>query len=323
MMAPYLLRLVCLSFAVFFAVHFAAGLLVIVTGRPLVRAARGLRPSVAARLLLAVRLLPAGLGVLVVAGICVPSYLWLEPELSREEIGVSCLAAAILGAVLWALAGVRGLSGVIRASRHSRACMHLGRPAGLAGFRLPIRVLDTQAPLFALVGVFRSGVVVSDAVVQQLTPPQLAAALRHEEAHLDARDNLKRLVLLLTPGLLPGFHGFQGLECDWARLIEWSADDQAVAGDNRRSLSLAAALVRMARLGGSPATPLTAAFMSNCGEVSARVDRLLNPAPVAPLPNVSPAMTLAAVTVVAGLVVGMLHPATLSYAHRIFENVIH
>jgi len=323
MMAPYLLRLACLSLAVFFAIHFAVGLLVMLTAGPTVRIARRLRPSAAARLLLAVRMLPAAVGVLVVGGICIPSYLWLEPELSREEVGASCLAAAILGVSVWVLSGVRGLNGVMRASRHSRACMQLGRPAGLAGFHLPIRVLDTKAPLFALVGVFRSAVVLSDAVVKRLTPEQLDAALRHEVAHLHARDNLKRLLLLLTPGLLPGFHGFQEIERGWARFIEWSADDEAVAGDNQRSLSLAAALVLMARLGGSAAAPLTANFMSDCGGVSARVDRLLGPAPLAPLPGVRPAMVAAAVAVLAAMVVGMLHPSTLSYAHRIIEEVIH
>jgi len=217
------------------------------------------------------------------------------------------------------------LRAVMRASRHTNDCIRLGRASGLGGCRLPIWVLASQAPVFALVGVFRSGVVVSDAVVNRLTPEQLGAALRHEEAHLNARDNLKRLVLLLAPGLLPGFHGFQDIERGWARFIEWAADDEAVAGDNQRSLSLAAALVHMARLGGGgiATVPLTASFMSECGHVSERVGRLLNPAPVAPRAAVRPAMVAAAVATVAGVVVGMLHPTTLSYAHRIIEEVIH
>jgi len=323
MMAPYLLRLLCLSLAVFFAIHLAVGVLVMLAARPMVRAARRLRPGAAARMLLAMRLLPAALGILVVVGICVPSYLWLEPEFSREEIGAGCLAAAVLGGLLWIHSAVRGVRGLMRAARHSGECMRLGRPAGLAGCAVPVWVLDTQAPVFALVGVFRSGVVVSDAVVSRLTTAQLGAALRHEEAHLRARDNLKRLVLLLTPGLLPGLHGFQELERGWARFIEWSADDEAVAGDNQRSLSLAAALVRMARLGGSTPAPLTATFVSDCGEVSVRVDRLLSPASTAPLPDVRPAMVAAGVAVGVGVMACMLHPATLAYAHRIIEEVIH
>jgi Zn-dependent protease with chaperone function len=322
MMAPYLLRLLCLSLAVFFVIHLIAGLLVVLTAGRMVRIARRLRPGLAARLLLMLRLLPAALGVLVVAGICIPSYLWLEPQLNGEEIGPSCLAAAILGASLWIVSASRGLRGAMRASRHTRDCMRLGRPAGLTGSRLPIRVLDTQTPLFALVGVFRSGVVVSDVVVKGLTTAQLAVALRHEEAHQNARDNLKRLVLLLTPGLLPGFQGFQELERVWARFIEWSADDEAVAGDNQRSLSLAAALVRTARLGGSAVSPLTASFMSDCGDVSARVDRLLSPARAVPLPDGRPVMVAAVAALVGGLITCM-HPATLAYAYRIIEEVIH
>ena len=176
MMAPYLLRLLCLSLAVFFAIHFSLGLLVSLAGGRLARAARHMRPSSAVRLLLAMRMMPAALGILVVAGICVPSYLWLEPEFSKEEIGFTCLAAAILGGLLWILSVARAMRGTLRAMRHTRACRNLGRPSGLMGWRVPVWVLETQTPLFALVGVFRSGVILSDAVVKGLTPAQLGAA---------------------------------------------------------------------------------------------------------------------------------------------------
>ena len=324
MMAPYLLRLVCLSLAVFFAIHLAAGLLVTLAARVLVGAGRRMNPRRAAGMLLAVRLLPVALGVFVVAGICIPSYLWLEPEFSREEIGMTCLAAAMMGAIQWVLSAARGVRGMTRAARHTRDCMRLGRQAAMKGSRVPVWVLDTEAPVFALVGVFRSGVVLSGAVMRRLTPSQLGAALRHEEAHLRARDNLKRLVLLLTPDLLPGVHGFQEIERGWARFIEWAADDEAVDGDNQRSLSLAAALVRMARLGGSAAVPLSAAFMSNCGEVEARVDRLLGPVPAAAAPGGRrSAMAAGGVALTIALVACLAHPSTLAYAYRIIEEVIH
>ena len=116
-----------------------------------------------------------------------------------------------------------------------------------------------------------------------LPAEQLAAALRHEEAHRVSRDNLKRLLLLLTPGLLPGLHGFHAIERGWARFTEWAADDEAVAGDAHLSLYLAAALVRIARMGGAPApSPLATSFLGDSRELSARVDRLLSPAPAAP-----------------------------------------
>jgi len=79
----------------------------------------------------------------------------------------------------------------------------------------------------------------------------------------------------------------------------------------------------MARLGGTPATPLTASFLSDCGEVSARVDRLLNPVALAPLPGMRPASIAVAAAMAAGLGGCMLHPSTLAYAYRILEEVIH
>jgi len=93
MMASYLVRLFCLCLAVFFLIHSVAGLAVALSVPRAIRAARRMRPRGAERFLLMLRLLPAALALLVVAGVCVPSYLWLEPEISAEEVGAGCLTA--------------------------------------------------------------------------------------------------------------------------------------------------------------------------------------------------------------------------------------
>ena len=80
MIAPYLPRLLCLCLAAFFVIHFLVGLAVAVSGPAAVRAARRMRPRSAARFLLVLRLLPALLALFLVAGLCIPSYLWLEPD---------------------------------------------------------------------------------------------------------------------------------------------------------------------------------------------------------------------------------------------------
>src|SRR5207245_1096054 len=95
---------------------------------------------------------------------------------------------------------------------------------------------------------------------------------------------LKHLAMLLAPEALPFFRGFGALERGWARFTEWAADDRAVAGDSRRSLSLAAALVRVTRIGGiTHPTPLVAPIvsplMADSNDLSKRVERLLRPAP--------------------------------------------
>ncbi len=324
MMAPYLLRLLCLCLAAFFAIHAGAGVMVAAAGAAAVRAARRMRPRSAGRFLLALRLFPAALALFVVAGLCVPSYLWLEPETSAEEVGAGCLTAAILAAALWTISTARGVRAAARSARHARECERLSRLSALPGFCLPVRILDSPAPVLALMGIFRSRVVISKPVMHALSEGQLAAALRHEEAHRGSRDNLKRLLLLLAPGLLPGFHGFDAIERGWARFTEWAADDEAVAGDAHMSLSLAAALVCMARLGGNPPpSPLTASFLGDSSEISARVDRLLSPAPAAPVRRRTSMAAAAAVALAAGCAATMLHPATLASAHRILEQMIH
>jgi Zn-dependent protease with chaperone function len=322
MMAPYLLRLLCLCLAAFFVIHFVVGMVVATGGPAAVRFARRMRPRLAGRFLLALRLLPAALALFVVAGLCVPSYLWLEPETGAEAVGAGCLAAAVLAAAVWTLSTARGLRAAARSARHVRGCERLSRLSSLPGSLLPVWILDAPAPVLALVGVFGSRVVVSSPVKSALSADQLAAALRHEEAHRVSHDNLKRLVLLLAPGLLPGFHGFDAVERGWARFTEWAADDDAVAGDARLSLCLAAALVRIARMGATPAAPLTTSFLGDSREISARVGRLLGPPPAAPMQRRNSAAMAAGLVLAAGCSACMLHPATLASAHRLLEQLI-
>ena len=323
MMAPYLLRLLCLCLAAFFVIHSVVGLLVALTGPAAVRTAQRMRPRSAGRFLLALRLLPAALALFVVAGLCVPSYLWLEPEINAEEVGAACLAAAVLAAALWTISTTRGIRAAVRSARHARDCARLGRLSTLPGSPMPVCILDTPEPVLALVGVFPSRLILSRPLMRVLSAGQLAAALCHEEAHRVSRDNLKRLLLLLAPSLLPGLHGFGAIERGWARFTEWAADDDAVMGDAHRSLSLAAALVRVARMGGSsPVSPLTAAFLGDSREISARVDRLLSPALPEPA-HPRKYLTAAAIALTTVSAATMLHPATLESTHRLIEQLIH
>src|ERR1700687_3434281 len=96
----YLGRLLCLSLAGFFLLHFVIGLGVSWLAPAVLSLAKRIRPRAAAGLLLAVRLFPAAVAALTVALICVPSYLWLEPKTAAEQVGPVCLAAALLGMAL-------------------------------------------------------------------------------------------------------------------------------------------------------------------------------------------------------------------------------
>jgi Zn-dependent protease with chaperone function len=155
-----------------------------------------------------------------------------------------------------------------------------------------------------------------------LSPRELAAALRHERAHQISRDNLKRLFLLLTPGILPFFRGYEALERGWSKFTEWAADDTAVAGSSRRSLALAAALVRIARMGASPQpTPLMTSLLGGAQDLSARVDRLLHSTPQ-PERKAPVLIGSASLLLSCSLVAVVLQPSTFHSVHRILEHLI-
>jgi hypothetical protein len=327
---PYLLRLICLSLAAFFLVHLALGLLVTrCASRAIGRASR-LDARAAARFLLILRVLPGAAATLVVTGICVPSYLWLEPESAVEQVGLACLTAAVLGLTILTISMARGLRASRRSHRYIRHCQRVGRRTNLPGEPAPVWVLQSSVerrvehgvPLLALTGLVRPRLVISQSVLSALSDAQLAAALRHEHAHRVSHDNLKRLAMLLSPGLLPLIRGFDELECAWARFTEFAADDRAVAGDGHRSLFLAAALVRVARLGAAaPAPPLATSLLAGGQDLSARVHRLLHPAPARPQQDSRLPVT-GAVLALAVLLAAMLQPAALHGVHQLLEHLI-
>ena len=302
MIGAYGVRLACLCLASYFAVQLAVGLLLRSLAPLLVQMIHDVTPRLAARILLILRFTPAVSGLFVVAALCIPSYISFEPGGTGEEIGFVCLAVAFLGLAVWLVAVASGTRQLLRSRRR-------------------IREFGTLAsPVVAIVGIVRTRLLVSPAVVDALDREQLDAALRHERAHGAAHDNLKRLLFAFTPGLLPGWNGFEAVERQWARFSEWAADDEAVKGDVERAVALASALVCVARLG-TVSLPLASSMLDNC-DLAERVDRLLAPKPVLRHEmgaEVVEMMAVLAVALAAGIV---LRPGTLETAHRLLEHLL-
>ena len=324
MIFPYLARLGCLCMAVFFLVHAALGLAVSALAPWAAGFARRLAPVHGARLLFALRLFPVSFALLVVAGVCTPSYLWLEPKGAPETTGLACLAAALAGLAVWGRSFSRAARALARSRRYLLECRERSRETRLPGERAAAWIVDGP-PCVLLAGVLRPRLVISRGVLAALSADQLSAAIRHERAHAMARDNWKRLALVLAPGILPFAPGFQTIERAWAKLSEWAADDRAAAGKPRRSLALAAALVRVARLGSAPAPPaLAASLMADGADLSERVHRLLHPVrPTARARDREPILAASAGLLVTGALAAVLaHPATLQSAHEFLELLI-
>jgi hypothetical protein len=117
---------------------------------------------------------------------------------------------------------------------------------------------------------------------------------------------------------------------------EWAADDQATEGNRRRALSLASALVRVARLNApqpsspmalllaSPNAPLLAtSLLADAAGLGARVDRLLRATPHRQEVRSSPILkATAGLTLAAGMAGLMMQPAMLHSVHELLEDLI-
>jgi hypothetical protein len=324
MILPYLVRLAILSLACFFLVHVALAMGMNLLAPRVLAMAKRSKPSSAADLLLAARLIPSAAALFVVVGICVPSYLWLEPEATVEQVGLGCIAAALLSGLSWGISARRGLRAMALSIRYVRYCRQLGQETELAPQNTRVSVFEDAAGLFALAGILHPRLVISREVLQNLSAGELEAGLRHERAHGTSHDNLKRLLLLLAPDILPFsmWGRLESLERGWAQFTEWAADDQAVDGDSRRAVSLAGALVRVARMGApAEASPLMTSLVA--GDLEARVNRLLGAAPDVENFGQSRPKVLAAILLAAAcLVAAITAPATLQTAHQLLEHLI-
>jgi len=325
MTLPYLPRLLCISLATFFLVHLALGMIVSPMARPAIRLGERIRPHLAARWLLVLRLLPAAGATFIVVVVCLPSYLWLEPDAPNERVGFGCLAVALLGVAMWGISIARGLRAAVASQRFVRRCQRAGRPACMPGKPTDAWIVDGAAPLLALGGIVRPRLILSRGVVRALSAEQLAAALRHERAHWTSRDNLKRLCILLTPGILPFADSSRTLERGWRKFTEWAADDCAVAGSARRSFALAAALVRVARMtADAPPSGLAFQLLGDTDQLSVRIDRLLRAAPGQRPTGPPRIVALSAIVTIAGgsLAVAILQPAALYSVHVALEHLV-
>lgn len=227
---------------------------------------------------------------------------------------------------LWTPSLSRVIGAVRGTNRFLSDCERDGRRIAVPGEESPALLLFDKAPVLAVAGVFRPRLLISRRVLSELSCEQREAALRHEHAHRTSGDNLKRLLMMLAPDALPFVATFGGLERGWSKFTEWAADDEATAGDPQRALSLASALVRVAKMGARPrANVLSCSLVGGTQELSERVDRLLRPQPQPdkPMKEVIRLLSSAAAVIGSAVVVIALWPSSLSLVHQALERLVH
>jgi len=321
---PYSLRLVCLCCASFFLIHMALALAARLSAGTAVRLAEHMKPQSGARLLFALRLLPLLLGLIAVFA-CIASYIGYEPEAVAEKVGLFCVIMAALGIALWAPALKRVIGAVRGTNRYVSDCERHGREISVPGEESPALLLEDKTPVLAVAGIFRPRLLISGRVLNELSCEQREAALRHEHAHRTSGDNLKRFLMLLAPDALPFVATFGGLERAWSKFTEWAADDEASEGDPERAVSLASALVSVARMGSRPHTGyLSCSLVGGSQELSERVDRLLRPQPRPgkPVKEIVRLFACAGALVGSAIAVIVIWPASLSLVHSALEQLV-
>jgi len=323
---PYTMRLLCLCCASFFMIHLALALATRLSAGTALRIAEHMKASSAARFLFGLRLVPLVLTLFAVLVFCIPSYLWLEPEATGEKVGFLCVFTAVLGMAIWALSLARVIGAVRGTNRYLHQCERHGRKINVDGSGSPALLLADKAPVMAVAGVFHPRLVVSRRVMRELSAEQREAALSHEHAHCVSGDNLKRLLILLAPEMLPFVPSFRSLDRGWSKFTEWAADDAASAGAPQRALTLASALVRVAKMGSKPRLSyLSCSLVGGDKELSERVDRLLRPQPRPgkPVRELIPLLSSLTALVTSAVAVMIIWPSSLALVHQALERLVH
>jgi hypothetical protein len=234
-----LLTSALLGLAWFAAVNIAASAIAWILAR-----AALLRTESRASTLLAIRLLPFVASVVFVAGVFLPAHWRFEQPNRTESFGTVLTICAAIAVGLLAI-------GVWRACTVSWHGYRLGKMMRRSAIELGHDTYEVSGlPGISLAGILRPQVIVGSEARAALTPAELDVAIAHELAHRRSHDNLKRFVLFSVPDVFAWFRTARQLEERWQAETECLADDHSVMGSDHRALTLASALVKVARLAG-------------------------------------------------------------------------
>lgn len=204
-----------------------------------------------------------------------------------------CLTAgaALLILLCWVL--LAAFAAVFRARRRQRMLLSLlahGDP------KVPGALVVDHAPAAAYcVPGLRSHIVISAGTLDLLDQAELAAVIDHERAHLRERHDLVLLPFTALRRAFPMVSLPRQAQWSVGLLVEMLADDYARRKCPAREL--ATALMRVGALGAGPAPSGALAATAPPAEVTARVARLLAPAPRLPRTAVAGICAVAALLV--------------------------
>jgi Zn-dependent protease with chaperone function len=245
------------------------------------RATRRYSALARARVLFALRVVPALLSILVVMFLLVPSYLAYEPRHTNEIVSFKLGFLAFLSAVGLSLAIVRSFAAWRATARLTANWLGHSERITLAEIEIETFRIDHAFPVIAIVGVLHPRLFVASHVLELLTPEEIGASVAHENSHLAARDNLKRGLMRACRDALLIIPSGRSLDRAWSEAAEEAADETAARRAQAVALDLASALVKIARnipSGARPAMPAGVFLVGDeeAGGIKIRVRRLMD-----------------------------------------------
>ena len=227
---------------------------------------------------LSVRLLPAIGSAALVLTVVLPAFLIYEPRHAHDRPGALLVVSALFTLLVLGDGVRRGL----RAWRATRALLRGSQPLVTrpASSGTEVTVINVKEPLVGVVGSWRQRIVAARSVAAACDHEEFRQVLAHEAAHMDARDNLKLLMLLTMPDALAWLTTGRALTAHWRAATELEADERASGADPRNRIALASALIKVARLSLASGRPRAASRASTqLSGLEHRVRRLLAPSP--------------------------------------------
>jgi Zn-dependent protease with chaperone function len=273
------MRFWLLGLAVVLAVQLlAASVASVLVAAGHVRARRrlaGLPPAERASSLLFAALLPFAVGLACTA-LVVPAWLLYEPRGTEETPGLALVVLAAAGLALVLVRAGGAVRDVLRTRRVVAFFRREGRDVG--GLALPASRAVYGFPVAALAGLWRPRLLLAEGVLRALRPEELEAVVAHELAHVAARDNLKRLLLRVSPDPLALTSLGRRLRAEFLEAAEAAADARACA--RVKPTVLARALLKVARLvPPSGGLELAMASLHHEGSLASRVQALVQAPP--------------------------------------------
>jgi Zn-dependent protease with chaperone function len=224
------------------------------------------------------RVLPFVFSAALLLFLFIPAFALHEKENPNEFISfkLAVLACVALMCVLFAVAQL-SLSLLKTRTQISRLAREENR-LNFGTTKFPVYKIKHDTPMVAVFGFFKPKVFIEEKVLELLNDEEIEAVLAHEEAHITSRDNLKKLAMIFCRSLSVFRFGNE-IEKAWRDSSEAFADETASREKRTRSLDLASALVKLARMmSASSQSRLTvASFISNemSAPVAWRIQRLI------------------------------------------------